>query len=347
MTETISASITDLAGNAFVGAPWSFTVPLWVDLGTVPGRSPQIALDPSGAPVVMTNSGLFKIARYVEGAGWDASIPSPQAAGTMAAGTFAIASSDDIYLAWTESSSQPVHVARWTGAAWDRSYGTLLGSPTASAAGTSIALTSSGQPVVRWVEPVNQGRGPGYVSRWNGSSWTAYPSAPGDYSGPVMVDRSDLPIVQAGNQISRWTGSSWTAPMGSNVFGLAINSGDEGIGLQVGSTIQPVALSKAGVLRDYVPALQGESPQNISSYRVVVDHGDEPIVTWFSYVGGTAPSYAQLHVARWTGAEWDQGYGVITNTAGDCSITLAAGDVPVLAWDDFTAASTHVAKSNH
>jgi hypothetical protein len=343
MTETVAASITDLAGNPFAGASWNFAVPLWVDLGALAGTVPEMALDPSGAPVVLTRTASLQIARYRGGMIWDTSIPSPQAAGTMAFGTFAISTAGDIYIAWIESSSQPINVARWTGSTWDRSYGTLLTSPTASTSVPSIAITSSGQPVVRWVEPVNMGRGPGYVSRWNGNSWAPYPGAPGDYSGPLVLDQSDMPIVLAGNQISRWTGSSWTSPQGMKLYSLAINSADQGVGLGVDSVIQPVALSKSGALTNYVPALTGESP--FGALRIAIDATDEPIITWYSNVSGTS-STAQLHVARWTGAEWDQGYGIFANAGDVCSIVLAGRTVPIVAWQDFAASSTHVSKSN-
>jgi len=346
MTEMVAVAITDLAGNAFSGASWSFGVPLWVDLGTVPGTIPQIALDPSGTPIVLNESGSLQISRHLGGTDWDSSIPPPQTTGTTASGTFAIGASGEIYVAWTESSGQPVHVARWTGSAWDRSYGTLLASATASAAGVNIALTSTGQPVVRWVEPVNMGRGPGYVSRWNGSAWTSYPGTPGDYAGPVVLDHSDLPIVLAGNQLSRWTGASWTSPQGTNVYSLAINSTDDGIGLQVESTLQPIALSTGGVLRDYVPALTGESSQNVGSLKVAINNLDEPIITWSS-LSGTSPSDSQLHVARWTGAMWDNNYGVLVNAGANCSIVLAGAGIPIVAWEDFSATATHVSKSNH
>jgi hypothetical protein len=347
MTETVATSITDLAGNPFAGASWSFSVPLWVDLGTVAGYGPKIMLDPSGVPVVMTRTSSLQIARYAGGTNWDTSIPSPNTAAT-GTGDFSISPSGEIFVAWTESSSQPVHVARWTGATWDRSYGTLLTSPTASAEGVQIAHTSTGQPVVRWVEPITMGRGPGYVSRWTGSSWTPYADAPGDYSGPIVLDRSDFPIVEAGYRISRWTGSSWISPLGMNLFGLAINSSDQAVALQVefGSSIQPVGLSKTGVLADYVPGLAGQSPDGIASYRVAIDNLDKPIVTWHSNVDGTFAN-AQLHVARWTGAEWDQRYGIFTNAGDYCSIVLAGAAVPVVAWQDFAGSSTHVSKSNH
>lgn len=347
MTEMVGTGITDLAGNAFAGASWSFTVPLWVDLGSVAGNARAIALDPSGAPVVLTDmSNTMQIARYLGGTSWDTSIPSPQAAGSMAYGSIAVGASNDIFLAWYETTSQPVYVARWTGSAWDRSYGTLLTLSTASVGGPTIALTSAGQPVVRWVEPVNMGRGPGYVSRWNGSSWTAYAGAPGDYSGPVVVDHSDLPITLAGNQMSRWTGSAWTAPQGTGVYGLAVNSTDVAVGLQITSDgFQPLALSKTGVLTNYVPALTGESPSD--GYGVAIDKNDEPIVTWFSYVGGTASSFAQVHAARWTGSAWDKGYGILPNASGRAVLALAAASIPIVAWTDFNGTPTHISKSNH
>src|SRR4051794_25333435 len=125
MTETVSSSITDLAGNAFAGATWSYSVPLWIDLGMVAGVGPPMVLDAAGEPIVATHfNGMLPIARHTGGATWDTSgIPSPQTAGQLA-GSFGLGRTNaGLYLAWNEplASSVPVHVARWTGTAWDTS----------------------------------------------------------------------------------------------------------------------------------------------------------------------------------------------------------------------------------
>jgi len=119
----------------------------------------------------------------------------------------------------------------------------------------------------------------------------------------VLLDQSGFPITLAGHQMSRWTGSAWTSPQGTNVYALALNSTDDGIGLQIASdgTLQVLALSKAGVLSNYVPGLAGESVGD-TGLQIAIDNLEEPVVAWFSFVGGTAPEYEQIHVARWTGS---------------------------------------------
>jgi len=359
MTETVASSITDLAGNAFAGAMWSYAVPLWVDLGTVAGIGPQMVLDAAGEPTVATwVNGTIQIARHTGNTSWDTSIPSPQTSGQLAGIPGFGSTKAGLFLAWNEpvGSSVPVHVARWTGTAWDTSYGTLLTTLGDSTTSLAIAFSAAGQPVVRWDESSAGTNHRGHVSRWTGSAWSAYPDftmGTCDMSPcRVAVDSSDFPVVEANLRISRWNGSSWTALPGTGAGnGLALDSAQQAIAFRVSQTLDVIAVSTAGVASTYVPSLNSApmSPAVNQAGQVALAPGDRPIVTWLQYDGPTTtdPTTSDLHVAGWTGTAWDEGYGVFHSANGNCALALFGNTVPIVAWEDITGTSTHVSKSNH
>lgn len=364
MTESATAAITDLAGNAFSGASWNFSVPLWVDLGSVSGAKPEMVLDSSGVPIVATivtagSTSQLQIAKHTTGTSWDTSTPSPQVQTTITEFSLAIDKSNALFVAWDEGyasgTATPILVARWTGTAWDKSYGQLLHAAGGEAERPAIAVTSSGQPIARWVELVALGSGPGYVSRWTGTAWNSFAGVPsGDCDIQpcrIVLDSSDAPVIELGDSISRWTGSSWT-PLVSGGDGLAINSSQQVITFQdTATSIQVLSISAAGAAANYVPALSDTSIESepVRLGQVAVDGSDEPIVVWFQYDGGTpsSPTNPTLHVARWTGAAWDQGYGTLNNASGQSALVLSQGTTPIVAWADSATATVHVSKSNH
>jgi hypothetical protein len=83
--------------------------------------------------------------------------------------------------------------------------------------------------------------------------------------------------------------------------------------------------------------------------QIATDGSDEPIIVWFQYDGGTmsSPANPNLHVARWTGAVWDQSYGTLNNASGRSALVLGQGTTPIVAWADGSTAMVHVSKSNH
>lgn len=364
MTETATTTITDLAGNAFVGASWMFSVPQWVDLGSVNGGHPQMVLDSSGAPIIGTivasgSTSQLLIAKHTAGTSWETSIPSPQVGTTLTEFSLAINKSNELFVAWDEAYAAgavtPILVARWNGTSWDRSYGELLHTSGAAAERPAIALTSNEQPVVRWAELISVGEGPDYVSRWNGSGWVPYS---GVSSGDcdmlpcrIVVDSSDDPIIETSGQISRWTGSSWTTPVDGR-SGLALNSAQQAITFQsTGTSIQVLGISTTGAVTNYVPVL-GTSPVQSSGIpygQIAIGSNDTPTIVWFQYDGGTAssPTNPNLHVAHWTGATWDQAYGTLDDAQGAAAVVLAQGTTPIVAWTDASAGTVHVSKSNH
>jgi hypothetical protein len=364
MTENATVAITDLAGNAFAGASWNFSVPLWVDLGSVSGGKPEMVLDSSGTPTVATivttgSTSQLLIAKHTTGTSWDTSTPSPQVQTTVTEFSLAIDKSNALFLAWDEGyasgTATPILVARWTGTAWDKSYGQLLHTSGGAAERPTIALTAAGQPIVRWAELVALSSGPDYVSQWTGSAWNSFAGVPsGDCDMQpcrIVLDSSDDPIIETSGQISRWIGSSWTTPVNGG-DGLALNSTQQAVTFQdSGTSIQVLGISPTGASASYVPALS-ISPVESEPLRlgqIATDGSDEPIIVWFQYDGGTmsSPANPNLHVARWTGAVWDQSYGTLNNASGRSALVLGQGTTPIVAWADGSTAMVHVSKSNH
>jgi hypothetical protein len=364
MTEVASATITDLAGNTFAGMSWNFSVPLWVSLGTVNGSNPQMVLDSSSQPIVATivtngSASTLQIAKHLAGLNWDtSSIPSPQVESNISAFGMAGAKTDDLYFAWTEHGSgavEPLHIGRWTGSSWDKSYGQLLNSTSVGANDPAIAVTVDDQPVVRWSEQTGLDAGPGYLSRWTGTQWSPISSSGIGVCDllpcRLILDSSGDPITGVIFDLARWTGSSWARTVSSS-YGLAINSSQQAITLTTaGSMLQAVAISTTGSTTNYVPGLTATPASyraNDAAGQVVVDSTDAPVVSWLQEDGTSwSPSTANIHVARWTGAAWDQAYGTLPSAEGLSALALWQGSVPIVAWQDFAGSFTTVAKSNH
>ena len=346
MTEAVSPTITDLAGNAFAGASWSSSVPLWVDMGTLDGGYPQMVLNAMGEPIVVTANGTLLISQLSSGTTWT-TIPSPTSTSGQSSNTFGITTgkNGDFFVVWRDSSA--LQLARWTGSTWESSW-----TSPGSGALPAIAVSSDGRPFVSWNASVAGGGVQANVASWTGNGWNPYPGLPFGICDSVpcqiVLDASDLPAVEQGSQLLRWTGSTWTAPAGSSLAGLAINASNQVLSIQDTTTqLQVVALSAVGSLSNYVPVLSAAA-DNISSDdapQLAIDDLDEPVIVWASRSAGVAA----IDVARWTGATWDQSYGALMPAQGKAAVVLAQGSIPVVAWEDNTtpSLSTHVAKSNH
>jgi hypothetical protein len=345
MTETVAATITDLAGNAFAGASWSESVPLWVDMGTLDGGYPQMVLNAAGEPIVVTADGTLVVSQHLSTTTWTA-IPSPTSS-SQSSNTFGITTdrNGDLFVVWRGSPG--LELARWAGTTWE----SIWTSP-GDGAFPAIAVSSDGRPFVSWNATVAGGGDQAEAASWTGADWNPYPGLPYGICDSVpcriVLDASDLPAVEQGSQLLRWTGSTWTAPAGSSLAGLAINGSNQVLSVEDTTTqLQVVALSAAGSLSNYVPALNAAA-DNVSpddAPQLAIDDLGEPVIVWAARSAGVAA----INVARWTGATWDQAYGVLTPAQGKAAVVLARGMIPIVAWEDNTVSPlvTHVAKSNH
>jgi hypothetical protein len=157
----------------------------------------------------------------------------------------------------------------------------------------------------------------------------------------LVLDKSDFPCVEVSSSLFRWSGWGWIGPSGSSLAGLARNASDQVLAVQTTqSALQVVALSPQGTLTNYVPVLPEPVVQiNLDETpQLTLDGLHQPIVVWWH------DGYD--HVARWTGAGWDQTYGVFSASRGKAAIVVAQGTIPILARQD-DGLITRITKSNH
>jgi hypothetical protein len=370
----IAPTVTDLAGNPIADPPtWSWTVPMWLDYGDVQGGAPSLALDPTGNPLVSTTfepeaigSNVYNlvVARHIKGKSWDTSFGSPQTANTLILFGLTSIAADAMgqpILAWSEQpvgGGQPsaVHVARWSGVAWDKSYGLVDQIPGAQTDGFNPWL-ASGPPglFVAWAERGTNNVPDVYVSRWAGSSWTLL-SAIGvlGANSPVMLLGSDgQPVVSwmaavGMSGVSKWTGVRWTTNNYPSSFysSLALTVTQLPVVALIDGTQIRTRIVDGTTTDLTAPLSTAGEPANP---RLAMGASDRPFVVW-SEASATA---RVVRVARWTGIEWDRSFGVfdaqpgMTNAATP-NIALDLRGTPVVVWQepDPTRNRTYVRKLN-
>ena len=383
LQELLPGTITDLAGNALVTTSWTWTAPLWLHYGSIQGGSPDLALDSKGNAVVCTvaergvGSGDFQltVARHTTGTSWDTSLGSPQgpqgSSFVVGASAVAVGPDDNPIVAWPEfegantGNPSDIHVAKWTGTAWNMSFPQLSdeqGSGT-NATAPRLAIAPSGQFFVAWTEASQTYVTSVYAARWAVTSWDQ------SYGGIAQIGAllSMLRVTAAGQPdvawssgldgggLSRWTGSAWASK-------LFPNSGQVGLDLD-GMQNPIVTFTDTGTpdispnrytattdsLGPIAPALATSTAP--SSVRLAVDGAGQTLIAWTDSDGTTR----NLHLARYNGTTWDTSFGIIsamTGAAEHPALLITPDGVPVLAWDELPtgagqAPSTFVWKSNH
>jgi hypothetical protein len=138
--------------------------------------SPSLKLDSSDRPVVAfteASAGFDVFVKRWTGSSW-------ARIGDTVNGRTGLANSPRLALdgqgnptvAWLENQgSIKVFVKRWDGKAWQALGGFLNVDPKSYAESSSLALDSSGYPVVAWSEEVSRTQRRVYVKRWNGTAW--------------------------------------------------------------------------------------------------------------------------------------------------------------------------------
>jgi len=352
VTETVAATVADLAGNQLATpASWSWIVPRWVTLASVPGQRPSVAIGPDDHPVVsyLSSAGVG-LAKYAKGAVWDVSIPSP-ATGTVTGAAIALDKAGTPFVAW---SAGHTFVANWTGSSWDTSaYGNV---PDTGVQGSvsALKLDGMGQPVVGWSTNICGMCGDSaLVARWNQGAWEALftgtsPITPGD---PLLqVDSAGAPTIWASFKILRFTGGSWLPVDTSGVAGgtsalavtLALDVQDRPVVVtavraspEAPSTLQ-VQYAAAGSWTTLATKLMTGSSTAPAEVHLALDGNGNPTLVWSEVTSGEQ----SLHVAKFTGSGWDVGYdplnGVFgSNTnAANASVVLDAVGAPVVVWQE-------------
>lgn len=187
----------------------------WNDLGEpapdVLSTGASLALDSQNRPIIATTASTGTGAQAVlfswTGSVWDRSsfapIDVPSAAGYYvdATGIHLDSSGKPVvaYRANTPTSSD-VYVARWTGSAWDSSYG---GAGLSGMQPFDFILDDQDQPIIGTTSPLNG------VTRWSGSVWTKSAVA-GAQTPFVALDSLAAPMMVTSNwRIAHFTGGSW------------------------------------------------------------------------------------------------------------------------------------------
>jgi len=311
----------------------------------------SLALDASGNPVVAwqdSSSGNDEI--YIKrwtGSAWD-EIGAGSASGGGVSNnngysdwpSLALDSSGNPVVAWWDNSSgnAEIYIKRWTGSAW-----TEIGAGSASGWGISnssgysmdpsLALDSSGNPVVAW-DDNSSAEGEIYIKRWDGSAWVEigagsasgggisdnvgdswYPSLALDSSGNPVVAWHDFSSLSWEIYVKRWNGSAWIEIGAGSASGGGIsnNSGESGF--------PSLALDLAG----------------------------NPVVAWQD----NSPGNYEIYVRRWnpTGGVWEEmgdnsaSGGGISNNSGESGLPAIAIDSSgnaVVAWDDNSSTNREI-----
>lgn len=380
VTVAIKATIADLAGNPLGPvAPWSWNAPLWVKLPMLSGKYPEIALGADDGPLVLnaveqgaigSNDLILQFARLMPSRVWDTSVSPPQgarpASRVSSDAALAVGADGLPVIAWPESQgSTPdtMHVAKWTGTAWDKSYGRAVAGGT-NTYNPALAFSPSGDLFLAWEEP-NPTAFAVFAAKWTGTAWdTSYANVGviGAANPVLKFGAGGAPLVSfctfSACQVARWAGTAWTL--------LPTYNSSQEQSLAIDAMDRPVVLSWSGQATDQylrlfflnqgawveeIPAISANLQPHDAELLIPAD--GHPIVVWTEY--DTNAGSRVVRVARHTGAQWDFAYGSLDgvtgrNTDGAAPRLLLDGSgSPIVAWQetDGIAVSTYVWRSNH
>jgi hypothetical protein len=384
VTVSVKATVADLAGNQ-VGpvATWSWNAPVWVKLPMLAGQYPALAMGGDDRPLILnaveqdaigSNDFILQLARLGPTRAWDTSVPSPQgarpAARVSSRPALAVGSDGLPVIAWPEaqgSTPLAMHVARWSGTAWDKSFGML---DAVAGAGTdtynpALAFSPAGELFVSWAEP-NPTAFAVFTAKWTGTSWdTSY--------GDLGVIGANAPSIRFGTDgrplvafntsvttstVTRWTGTAW-------MLLPSYTSSTSSAALAIDPSGRPVVLSIAGSTTDQYARLYffnstswveeiPAAPTGLQARdaQLVIPADGHPVIAWSEYDMTAAARV--VRVSRHNGMQWDFAYGSLdgragTNTDGAVyGLVLDRGGSPIVAWQetDGTRLSTYVWRSN-
>jgi hypothetical protein len=299
---------------------WQFlgTNPLDVNASEYAGES-RVAVDIRGNPVVSwVETAGTSINIYVKrwtGSNW------VQLGGALNVSAFeegrqpslAIDTSGNPVVSWTETvgSSYNIYVKRWNGTSWLQLGGELNIDAGRQAFNPSLALDSSGNPVVSWQERDGISYSI-YVKRWNGTIWmpvgttsldidffkdAQLPSLAIDSSGNPVVSWFEDDGISYNIYVKRWNGSSW---------------------VQLGTILDVNSNQDA-----YAPSLAVVDSSGVAS-------SGNPVVSWVEN--------GDIYVKRWSGTSWVQlGSSLNVTSAENPKLAVDLSGNPVVSWNDHTS----------
>ncbi len=346
---------------------------------------PSLAIDASGNPVVAhaeNDDGSVSdiiVSRW-SGSSWTS---FGLLSGSTAANSYAfkpslaLDSAGNPVVAWQESDGPSnIYVQRFNGTSWvNVGSGVLSGSSVtgSNAESPSLALDSSGNPVVAWREfdgAVNKI----YVQKFNGSSWgnvgtgvLTVIGATGDSSESSYYPlnrRLSLALDGLGNPVVAWrdytgsspniylqqfNGSSWVnlgaATLDTNLANSAFSpsvsfiNGSLSVAWQEGLSFDSDSLYVKKYItnswQDMGGLLDVAGGQSALNSSIARKTNNNPVVAWDEddSVSGTR----NVYVKEWTGTAWSSLAGAVDRINGDAenpSIAMRSDNRPVVAWQE-------------
>lgn len=293
------------------------------------GSSPTVVLDGNGQPVVLwRDSAGLGVSRW-DGAAW-----RPFGGGiridalaTALRPALALDGAGQPVLAWDDSNGQSIdlHVARWTGSAWQPVGGALSAGP-GWADAPSLAVDGAGNPVVAWQQSDATGNGERVnVWRWSGSAWQPLGGPMSAAGGRVDAVTPSLALDAQGGPVVAWSESQASA---SSLYVRRWN----------GSAWEPVGEALSATAAGGTPSATRPS--------LALDKKGAPVVAWEE---ADAVGVRQVHVRRWDGSAWKvlgEALGALPGSTDALFpvLTLDAAGRPSVAWSE--NGSVFVRRSN-
>jgi type IV secretory pathway protease TraF len=236
-------------------------------------------------------------------------------------------------VAWAEkidTGYHEIYLKRWNGNSWEEIGGSASGggvsnTPYAMSLAPSLAVDSSGNPVVAWAEYFSGWQI--YLRRWNaiGGGWV---EVGGSASGPGLSDSEgscsvpSLALDAAGTPFVAWQESR-----GEGNIQISLKRWDPG------------TQSWVGLGGSELPGGVNQSPASGIHPSLVVDPSGRPLVAWEEMM---ALGVSEIYVKRWTGTAWVEFGGSATGGGVSespeyClmpSLAVDASGRPFVAWED-------------
>ena len=346
ITVTLGSGITDLAGNALVGASWSFSMPVWwspwpnpLDFGTAASYGTSLVLGPNGEPIlaqcIVSGQRTSVLVQRWNGNKWDRLGEPLGIQASTQQPILVTDSSGRLFVAWSEqtmdSAFSQVFVAKWDGNAWVSPDGSALSatqgvSSNTSGHGANPALAlRNGIPVIAWTESTTVQVRTGvsslvtnlFVKSWNNQGWSSlFGSTSLNVTPANAVRQVTMGADRNGNPIVAWTEAA-PGSAGPDAFVKQWNGSQW---TQLGTTIND----------------PGETAGVIS---LVTDSTGTPIIAFDEQTSDTSVSNRVQHlfVKKWTGV-----WGAISpelntsssQSAGTATIALGADGNPVVVFSE-------------
>ena len=371
LTATVAGTVTDVAGNAFAGTTWSWSVPLWQRPGAMPAAvaagplDPALALDPSDLPVIAWRDGeggrsVIRAARIVDGR-WQrlGDVLNVVADATAATPRVVVTPSDEPVVVWQESgNASHVYAKRYRGGSWE-----LLGTgPLDAGAGNEakspvVAMVEGQNPVVAWIADKTRVE----IRRWDGSAWkpeAAAWDAARELRHLSLVLAKGVPVVAvtAGAEstdvlVMRWStsGASWQAVGAPLDRALANAAARPSLAVTREGLIGVAWQENDGYSDNVYAATFDEGAQSWALLGTALDvEFDAPATApslAFGANGTATVAWSEVHgrnartyVGRFTGKRWEvPGAGLNQDgarTAMSAAVALDHASNPVVGWEE-------------